>query len=94
MMQTMIDAYRKGRAELLKTDPDASEVDRERAGIRAVVEAVAEWLDNSHQLDDDSKVSLALRAVAEDSHQSNPDAWSALFIGLRILFPGLCERVT
>lgn len=33
---------------------------------RAAIAAVAEWLDNSHKLDDDSKVSLALRAAAED----------------------------
>lgn len=31
---------------------------------RAAIAAVAEWLDNSHKLDDDSKVSLALRAAA------------------------------
>ena len=32
---------------------------------RATLAAVADWLDNSHKLDDDSKVSLALRAAAE-----------------------------
>lgn len=32
---------------------------------RAAIAAVAEWLDNSHKLDDDSRVSLALSKQLE-----------------------------
>ena len=39
---------------------------------RAAIAAVAEWLDNSHKLDDDSKVSLALRAAAGSALEAKP----------------------
>jgi hypothetical protein len=49
----------------LREVPDINGVTDAEGEARAAIAAVAEWLDNSHKLDDDSRVSLALSKQLE-----------------------------